>query len=129
MVKQWVHSYIGEKWANSTQSMMASKFLSCIRSVGYVSKEVKDNIEIRYPQVSETALQYLMYALREIEFEGSLLENPYLKSVGLTGSFLTTQLSRTPSISVNQVGDVFSLEWKYRDLLEWAEHELFRSPK
>ena len=123
-VQQWVYGFMGEKWAGSTQAQLASKMLSCIRSVGYVSKDTTNTIELRYPSVNQRALQYILYALREIEFQGSLLENPYLKSVGLTGSFLISQINQTSTISVNQLGDVTSLEWKYPTLLEWSNQEI-----
>lgn len=123
-VQQWVYGFMGEKWAGSTQAQMASKMMSTIRSVGYVSKDSKTIIELRYPTVNQRALQYLLYALREITFQGSILENPYLKSVGLTGSFLISQINQTTTISVNQLADVTSLEWKYPNLLGWMNNEI-----
>lgn len=121
--QQWVYSYMGAKWAGSTQAQLASKMMSCIRSTGLVASESKDTIQLQYPLISNHCLTYILYALREISFQGNMLENPYLKSVGLTGSFLISQINQSSALSVQQIGDTISFEWKYPSLVEWGKHE------
>ena len=121
--QQWVYGFMAEKWAGTTQAQMASKMLNCIRNTGLVSSENKETIQLRYPLISNRCVTYLLYTLREITFNGSLLENPYFKSVGLTGSFLTSQVNQSPSISIQQTGDHTSFEWKHPSLIEWGQNE------
>ncbi|MCX5953197.1 MAG: hypothetical protein NTZ40_06835 [Cyanobacteria bacterium] len=39
-----------------------------------------------FPLVPDDALTYLLHLLREVDFEGTVLANPYLRSVGLAAS-------------------------------------------
>ena len=52
----------------------------------------RDPRPLQFPRVGEPALTYLMYLLRGVQFEGTLLENPYLASVGLQGGNLEDRL-------------------------------------
>ncbi len=58
-----------------------------------------------------------------MEIEGSLLDNPYLRSVGLEGSFLEERLRGLPALGYGRMGDLMDLGWRYPDLLSWARAE------
>ena len=72
------------------------------------------------PRVPDEALEYLLYLLHETEFEGSLLDNPYLRSVGLDGAVLTERLRRLPGLAFRRQGDLTDLGWRHQDLRAWA---------
>jgi hypothetical protein len=65
-----------------------------------------------------------MYLLREVRFEGSLTENPYLASVGLEGGFLDQRLRNLPGISFHRMAHLTEFEWAAPDLVTWAEATL-----
>jgi hypothetical protein len=70
--------------------------------------------------VPDDALTYLLHLLREVDFQGTLLANPYLRSVGLEGGLLNDRLKRLPDLSFGRQGDLVDMGWKYRDLTDWA---------
>ena len=74
--------------------------------------------------MSDEALAYWMYFLRELTFDGSLLNNPYLGSVGLSGEFLEQRLRRVPGLGFARMGDLYEFDWQYPDLVIWAENIL-----
>ena len=49
---------------------------------------------MRAPDVPDEALAYLLHLLREIDFEGTLLDNPYVRSVGLNPDSIDKALQR-----------------------------------
>jgi len=62
-----------------------------------------------------------MYFLRGVEFEGSLLDNPYARSVGLDGRFLEDRLADLPGLRVQRQGDLVDFTWAYPDLAAWGD--------
>lgn len=80
--------------------------------------------QLQYPKVSDEALAYWLYFLRHIQFAGSLLDNPYFASVGLSESFLEQRLRRLPGISFSRMGELVDFGWSYPDLKTWAIHVL-----
>ena len=68
-------------WTMATRIQFASKLLSAAFAAGLVASNRDPRpLSIR---ASPTRRSYLMYLLREVDFAGTLLENPYLASVGL----------------------------------------------
>jgi hypothetical protein len=72
--------------------------------------------------VPDDALTYLLHLLREVDFEGTVLANPYLRSVGLEGSLLNDRLKRLQDLSFGRQGDLVDMGWKYRNLADWGAH-------
>jgi hypothetical protein len=87
----WVGGQAAGRWNMATRIQFASKLLSSASGAGLVAS-LRDPRPLRFPRVGEAALTYLMYLLREVRFEGTLLENPYLASVGLQGGMLDDRL-------------------------------------
>jgi hypothetical protein len=65
-----------------------------------------------------------MYLLRETEFEGSLLDNPYTSSVGLEGAILEERLRGLSGLAFKRQGDLIDFGWRHRDLRMWASAHL-----
>lgn len=120
-VVKWVGQESGDRWSSSTQIQFASKLLSAARAAGLV-QGTRDTRPLSLPTVPDEALEYLLYLLRAIEFAGTVLDNPYLTSVGLDGRFLTDRLKTLPSLKYLQQSDLVDLQWCYPDLRSWADH-------
>ena len=76
--------------------------------------------------VPDAALAYVLYTLRGLRFDGSLIANPYLASIGLAGGPLADRLRQLDAVELRQVGDVHDLDWRYPDLASWAAATLWR---
>jgi hypothetical protein len=101
----------------------ASKLLSAAYSATIVTSN-RDPRPIGTPRVPDEALEYLLYLLRETEFAGTLLDNPYLASVGLDGAVLVDRLRRLPGLAFRRQGDLTDFDWRYPDLRAWADASL-----
>jgi Putative inner membrane protein (DUF1819) len=123
VVYRWVVPSIGGDWSAATVQRMATSLLTSATSAGLCSDSVGSR-QLEHPRVTDEALAYWMYFLRGLTFDGSLLNNPYLRSVGLSGEFLEQRLRRLPGIGFARMGDLYEFEWKYPDLMTWAEKTL-----
>jgi len=123
--KQQVVTWLGEagggRWSGSTRLQLASKLLSTAHGAGLIQGK-RDPRPIVLPVVPDEALTYLLHLLREVDFEGTVLANPYLRSVGLEGNLLNDRLKRLPDLSYGRQGDLVDMGWKHRDLTAWAAH-------
>lgn len=117
---RWVRTTFPDRWGDSTLVQFASKLLSAGAEAELLSP-APDPRTLPLPRVTDEAIAYLLYLLREIRFEGSLTDNPYLRSVGLTGTFLDHRLRNIQSIHLRRVGNVCDFEWAHADLARWAE--------
>lgn len=119
---RWVREFTGDKWAAATANRMANGLLSTASEAGLCSSNPGKR-EILFPTVPDEALGYLMYLLRGVSFQGSLLDNPYIASVALTEGFLDQRLSRLPSMRFARQGELHDFGWTYPDLGAWAAGE------
>ena len=126
-VTDWVGAHGPERWALKTRIQFASRLLSCALAAGLLRGK-RDPREVVAPRVPDHALAYVLYSLRHLQFQGSLIKNPYLASVGLVGGHLADRLRALPSIEFRQVGDVHEIEWHYPSLAAWARAELTAVP-
>jgi hypothetical protein len=116
----WIGQQGGDRWTMATRIQFASKLLSAAFSAGLVTAN-RDPRPIVTPRVPDEALAYVMYLLREVQFEGTLLENPYLASVGLKGSSFEERLRTLPALSFSRQGDLLDYGWRYPQLRSWAD--------
>ncbi|MGQ5263649.1 hypothetical protein ACTWLT_23200 [Micromonospora sp. ZYX-F-536] len=123
LVVAWVGQQRPGRWTMSMRIQFASKLLSATYSAGLVTTN-RDPRPIGLPRVPDEALEYLMYLLRETEFEGSLLDNPYTSSVGLEGAILEERLRGLPGLAFMRQGDLIDFGWRHRDLRMWADVNL-----
>ena len=118
-VVTWLGDAGGGRWSGSTRLQLASKLLTTAHSAGLIQGK-RDPRPIIFPLVPDDALTYLLHLLREVDFDGTVLANPYLRSVGLEGSLLNDRLKRLPDLSYGRQGDLVDMGWKHRDLSAWA---------
>jgi hypothetical protein len=122
-VARWVMQQLKAEWSISTIQRMAAGIIASTTDAGLCSGNAGTRM-LKYPKVTDEALVYWLYLLRELSFEGSLLQNPYLASVGLSEGFLEQRLRRLPGLSFSRMGDLHEFNWQYPDLKDWAVHEL-----
>jgi hypothetical protein len=123
LVVGWVGQEGPGRWTMTMRIQFASKLLSAAYSAGMVTAN-RDPRPVGLPRVPDEALEYLMYLLRETEFEGNLLDNPYLGSVGLEGAILEERLRGLPGLAFLRQGDLVDFGWKHHDLRMWADVNL-----
>lgn len=109
---------VSGRWTMSTRIEFASKLLSAAAEAGIVGSRI-DPRPLRAPRVSDDALRYLLHLLRSVDFDGTLLENPYLASVGLTGDALAARLRALPGVRYARQGDVVDLAFEHVSLASW----------
>jgi hypothetical protein len=119
-VVRWLVAVTGERWAMSTRLQIASKLLSSAFAAGLIGTR-RDPRPITFPRVPEEALSYLLYLLREVEINGTMLDNPYLASVGLMGEFLDDRLRGLPGLAFGRQGELVDMGWRHSDLTTWAD--------
>ena len=120
LIVGWVSQQGTDRWTMATRIQFASKLLSAAYSAGLIATN-RDPRPVVIPRVPDEALEYLMYLLREVQFAGTLLQNPYAASVGLEGASLETRLAGLRSLTFQRQGDLLDYGWRYRDLRAWAD--------
>ena len=118
MVVDWVGRQTGDAWRLPTRTQFATNALSAACAAGLVAGK-RDPRALTIPAVPSEALGYLLHLLREIQIEGSLLENPYLASVGLVGAALDDRLRALPGIRFRRQGGLADFGWEYDGLDSW----------
>lgn len=126
LVVGWLGKNGPQQWAMSMRIQFASKLLSAAHAAGLVTSN-RDPRPIATPWVPDDALEYLMYLLRETQFRGTLLANPYTKSVGLESAGLEERLRGLPGLAFRRQGDLVDFGWRYPDLQAWADDRLARA--
>ncbi len=120
LVTTWVQDQGPGRWTMATRIQFASKLLSASYAAGLVASK-RDPRPLTVPRIPDDALEYLLHLLREVTFEGTLMHNPYLRSVGLDGGVLTDRLASLPNLSFGRQGDLVDFGWRYDSLRAWAD--------
>jgi hypothetical protein len=118
LVIEWVARRGADRWTMATRIQFASKLLSAAYSAGLVASN-RDPRPLVVPPVPDEALEYLLYLLRDVTFAGTLLDNPYVASVDLTGGALEARLRGLPDLAFSRQGDVVDFSWRHADLNAW----------
>lgn len=122
-VTRWVESYTQGRWAAATTQRMTAGLMGVLNEVGY-SNKITAIRPLSLPKVSDRALAYILYVLRETQFEGQLNRNPYLASLALSGSPLENRLDKLPGIEFRKMSNVKDLHWKYAGVQQWSREAL-----
>lgn len=117
-VIRWLRAEYGSRWSEATLVQFGSKLLSAALEAGLVSR--RDPRSLPVPKVPDLALAYLLYLLRETRFEGSLTDNPYLRSTGLDGDVLGLRARGLPGVAMRRMMHLVEFDWDYPDLATWA---------
>ncbi len=119
----WVADNGRSNWSLATRKQLATRLLSVALCAGLISGR-RDPRSLIFPRIADQALEYCLYLLRNVTFSGSLLDNPYLRSVGLEGAVLEARLRKLSSLNFQRTGDLIAFDWRYPSLSAWAEAEL-----
>ncbi len=118
-VIQWTSEHGLSRWAMKTQLQFTTRLLSCAGAAGLLRGR-REPREAVAPRVPDLALEYILYTLRGLRFDGTLIDNPYLASLGLVGGYLADRLRALRTIEFRQIGDVYEFDWRFPDLEAWA---------
>lgn len=122
-VVSWVGDQGPGRWTMPTRIQFASKLLSAAFSAGLVASN-RDPRPLVTPRVGDEPLAYLLYLLRGVAFEGTMLDNPYLRSVGLHGRDLESRLRALPALRFQRQGELTDFGWRFDSLQDWARATL-----
>lgn len=120
LVVAWVGEQGPGRWTMATHIKFSTNLLSAAFSAGLVGSN-RDPRPLTFPRVSDSALTYAAYLLREIGFDGTLLDNPYLRSVGMDGGLLEDRLRGLTDLHFQRQGDLVDFGWRYPSLEAWAD--------
>jgi hypothetical protein len=126
LVVDWVSQHGPQRWTMATRIQCASKLLSAAHAAGLVASK-RDPRPLTVPRVPDDALEYLLHLLRETTFTGSLLQNPYLASVGLDGHLLDDRLRSLPSVALHRQASLTEMIWRFPTLRAWGDSRLANS--
>lgn len=123
IVVRWVNQNLTSEWASATVLRMATALITCATAAGLCDRAGSHRI-LTYPKVTDAALTYWLYFLRGLTFQGTLLNNPYLASVGLSDRFLEQRLRQLNGFRFSRMGDLHEFDWRYDSVQAWAAAEL-----
>ncbi len=116
LVAEWIEQVAPSRWATSTKLKYGGNLITTAAEAGLVSQPLRERTP-RIPEVPDEALAYVLHLVRDVEFSGTLMDNPYLRSVGLQGDTLEDALARLAGRSED---GGFDLAWMAKNLTEWA---------
>ncbi len=108
------------RWSPATCLKFGGNMLATAFEAGLL-KDRKDPRKLVLPRPPRQALEYLLYLLREIEFEGDILDSRYLLSVVQDAEALEGAVRGLDSARLQSIGDIRNFEWSHRSLIAWAE--------
>ena len=120
LVVSWIEEQAPGRRQVPTRTKIASKLMTSALSASLLGSN-RDPRPIRFPRVSDTALTYLFYLLRDVAFTGTMLDNPYVASIGLDLDVLVGRLRSLPALRFHRQGELVDFGWQYDDLESWAE--------
>lgn len=120
---RWIKQEFPDRWSETTSLQFATKLLAAASEAGLISSK-RDPRTLLVPKVTDQALTYILYLLRDTRFEGTLTDNPYLASVALTNGFLDQRLRALSAVRFRRMGHLTEFDWQYPSLEAWAEASL-----
>jgi len=122
-VTRWVDSLAPGRWSSTTAIKFASNLLATALDAGIVEGR-RDPRKLTVALVPESILGYALYLLRDVRIEGSLTENPYLRSLGVTAELFRRIAPRIPGIRFAAVGGVTELSFLEPSLRAFGRRHL-----
>ena len=119
IVVQWIDQMCPARWQISTRIQFTRKLIHSAEQAGLlVSKD--DTAELQTMRVDDVSLTYLMYLLRFTRFDGTLLQNPYVASLGLDADEVFARLRRISAVGLLRQSGLQEFNWQYDSLEDWA---------
>ncbi len=122
-VSRWVEELEPGRWATATRTKFASNLLATALDVGLVGGR-RDPRALTAPAAPDLVFGYVLYLLREVAFQGTLVDNPYLRSLGVTPTSFASAVSRVPGVRYLALGGTGELDLGEPSVLAWGEKYL-----
>jgi len=119
LITRWIDTVVPGRWQIATRKKIASKMLTSALTAGIISSNRNPRL-ISFPKVSDRALSYLMFVLKEIEYDGTAISNLYLASVGLDSEEAIRRLRNIKNLGFRRQGSLVNFEWQYKSMMDWA---------
>jgi hypothetical protein len=102
-----------------TTVKFGSNLLATAFEVGLVAGR-RDPRKLAPLQVPDVIVGYALYLLRGVSIAEPLLDNAYLRSLGVTRGGFRTFAPRVPGIRFAELGAASELTFEHASLREWA---------
>jgi len=122
-VTRWVDALEPGRWSATTCIKFASNLLATALDAGLVGGR-RDPRKLTLAPGPDVILGYVLYLLRDVRIAGSLTDNPYLRSLGVTPATFRAYAGRIPGIRFAELGGMVELTWLEPDLPTWGLRHL-----
>lgn len=126
-VARWVDSLEPGRWSAATCMKFASNLLATALDAGLIAGR-RDPRKAVSPVVPDVVIGYALYLLRGVTIEGSLTDNPYLLSLGVTSARFQAFSARVPGIRYAELGGAVELVFDAPGLVAWGKQALAEEP-
>lgn len=121
-VSRWVEASHPGRWSPVTCTKFASNLLATALDAGLVEGR-RDPRRLPFPSPPPVVVAYALYLLRGVTFEGTLTENPYLRSLGLGTEDLVRLSASLPGVRVAELAGIADVSFRAPALAAWGlEH-------
>lgn len=119
LVVRWIESLNPGQWQTRTQMRIANNLFHASKEAGLI-RSSRDPRTAISSAVTDLGLTYMVYLLREVQFEGTIMANPYFRSVGLENDSLESRLRSLGCIEFQKQGSLIEFGWKHETFAAWG---------
>ncbi len=119
VVAAWVDSLEPGRWSSITCTKFASNLLATAADAGLVLGK-KDPRKLSVVSIPDMMIGYALYLLRGVQIKGTLDDNPYLRSLGLSCHTFGRLSARVPGLRIDELGGTLELTWLEPSLMDWG---------
>ena len=119
VVAGWVERLEPGRWSTNTLFKFAANLLATAQEAGLVDGR-RDPRRLGPLQAPEVILGYVLYLLRGVAIDGSLLDNLYLRSLGNSPEDLRRVGASIPGVRIAELGGVVDVTWLEPSLSAWG---------
>ena len=119
VVSRWVESSFPGRWSAITLTKFASNLLATAFDAGLIVGR-REPRKLGVVHAPELVAGYTLYLLRDVRIQGTLTDNPYLRSLGITPSSFRTFAPRIPGIRYAELGSTADVAFTEPDLVTWG---------
>ena len=112
LVVQWIESINPGQWQTRTRMRIANNLFHASKEAG-LSESSRDPRTATSCYVTDLGVSYLANILREVQFDGTIMDNPYFRSVGLEDGALESRLKSLRCIEFRKQGSLVEFGWKH----------------
>ena len=120
VVDRWIDEHFPGRWAISTRQALAGKLIGAAFRAGLLEGKTDPRTPV-FPRVTDEAIHYGIRLFRQVELSEPFYDNAYLRSVGLSGSYLAERLRPLDDASLLMQGDMVEFVSATPRLSDWWE--------